>query len=244
MPENTESPEPAMADTPVVPSEVATEPGDHTVKIDGEERQVTLSELRDGYQRQADYTRKTQELASERERLQQAEAIVTALESDPMGTLTALGQAFGVENQSQQPTPSSYEDEWQQEQDPRDQRLQSLEAQVAAQARTHRQQALDKEVVKLKGQYGDFDEKALFHHALTNRIPNLEAAFTHMSYGQVAATAEKLQQEQDITDDKRQSATVAGGKSTQSGAVQPTVTSEKIGSLREAFALAKKQHST
>ena len=243
MPENMDTPEPASADTPVVSTEAATEPADHTVKVDGVEQQVSLSELRDGYQRQSDYTRKTQELASERERLQQAEAIVSALESDPTGTLTALGQAFGVDNRPSQPQQPSY-DEWQDEPDPTSQRLQSLEAQVAAQARTHRQQALDKEVHGLKNRFGDFDEKALFQHALTNRIPNLEAAFAHMRFGEVAATAEKLQQEQAITEGKRSGVPVAGGKSTQSGAVQPNVSAEKPGSLREAFALAKQQHST
>ena len=65
--ENMEATEPASADTPEVSSEAGTEPvGDYTVKIDGEERQVTLNELQDGYQRQADYTRKTQALAEQR----------------------------------------------------------------------------------------------------------------------------------------------------------------------------------
>ena len=140
-----------------------------------------------------------------------------------------------MDNRPSQPQQPSY-DEWQDEADPTSQRLQSLEAQVAAQARTHRQQALDREVNGLKDQYGDFDEKALFQHALTNRIPNLEAAYAHMRFGEVAATAEKLQQEQAITEEKRTGVPVAGGKSTQSGAVQPNVSSEKIGSLREAFA--------
>ena len=50
----------------------ATPTGDtYLVKIDGEEHRVSLEELQNGYQRQADYTRKTQELASERERLAQ-----------------------------------------------------------------------------------------------------------------------------------------------------------------------------
>jgi hypothetical protein len=103
---------------------------------------------------------------------------------------------------------------------------------------------LDKEVGGLKNRYGDFDEKALFQHALTNRIPNLEAAYAHMNFGEMSATAEKLQQEQAIIDEKRTGVPVAGGKSTQSGAVQANVSSEKVGSLREAFALAKQQHST
>ena len=47
-----------------------------TVTVDGEQMDVSQSELINGYQRQADYTRKTQELATERERLAQGEAIV------------------------------------------------------------------------------------------------------------------------------------------------------------------------
>ena len=49
-----------------------TSTGDsYTVKIDGREERVSLNELQNGYQRQADYTRKTQELASERESMAQ-----------------------------------------------------------------------------------------------------------------------------------------------------------------------------
>ena len=71
-------------DNPAALDEVPEEPGDtYLVKIDGEESEVTLKELQDGYQRQADYTRKTQELSAERDRLRHAESIVSALESDP-----------------------------------------------------------------------------------------------------------------------------------------------------------------
>jgi hypothetical protein len=42
------------------------EPEYFAVKIDGEEYQVTLDELQSGYQRQKDYTRKTQQLADQR----------------------------------------------------------------------------------------------------------------------------------------------------------------------------------
>ena len=80
--------------TDVSNTEVSSEA--YTVKIDGVEQSVSLDELRNGYQRQADYTRKTQELATERERLAQGEAIVQALESDPQGAIEALGNAFGV----------------------------------------------------------------------------------------------------------------------------------------------------
>ena len=61
-------------------SEVNAGAEGYVVKVDGVEQRVNLEELQSGYQRQADYTRKTQELARERERLTQAEAIVQALE--------------------------------------------------------------------------------------------------------------------------------------------------------------------
>ena len=45
--------------------ETETSPS-YTVKVDGEEVEVNLDELRNGYQRQADYTRKSQSLAEQR----------------------------------------------------------------------------------------------------------------------------------------------------------------------------------
>lgn len=57
------------------------------VKLDGEELQVPLSEAIAGYQRQADYTRKTQELSQQREQVQFATALQAALDSDPASTL-------------------------------------------------------------------------------------------------------------------------------------------------------------
>jgi hypothetical protein len=51
----------------VADEEAPTEtPQAYTVKVDGDEFEVTLDELRDGYQRQADYTRKSQSLAEQR----------------------------------------------------------------------------------------------------------------------------------------------------------------------------------
>ena len=153
--ENMEATEPAAADNPELRITEPTETSGYTIKVDGEQQQVSLEELQNGYQRQADYTRKTQELASERQRLQQAETIVSALEADPHGTLAALGNALGVEDT---PVPRDDTSSWEDE-DPTAQRVAHLEAQVARQAQTHRKQALDKEVSRLKGQYGNFDEQ-------------------------------------------------------------------------------------
>jgi hypothetical protein len=60
------------------------------VKVDGEVLDVTLKELKAGYQRQADYTRKAQALAAEKESFEQA---VTEF-SDTLGTLQQLDTAW------------------------------------------------------------------------------------------------------------------------------------------------------
>jgi len=226
-------------DNPEASVEVAAEPVDptHLVKVDGQEQEVTLSELRNGYQRQADYTRKTQELASERQRLEQAEAIVSAIETDPTGTLSALSSAYGLSGNQSQSSDDDLDD-----MDPTEHRIASLEAELATHTRTAKQQALDKEVDALHARYGDFDEDALYAHALSNRIPNLDAAYAHMNFGSLATYAGKLHAEEQIRETKR-GAAVQGGSSTQAGVVTSGA-SEKPTSIREAFALAKQQLGT
>jgi len=229
------------ADSPDSSVEVLGEPvGDgYTVKVDGVEEQVSLNELRDGYQRQADYTRKTQELASERGRLQQAEAIVNSLEADPAGTLAALGDAFGVGGTAAQPTGSV--DPWD-EPDPSEQRIASLEARLADQDRLQRRQQVEKQVDQLKEIYGDFNAPELYQHALTHKIGNLEAALTHMRYNDVAAKASKLEQDKERTEAKRGASVVEPSGSKQAGSATEPV--KMVSSIREAFMDAKRSLSS
>ena len=239
MPEETEATESTEAvDNLETSTEVPQEPA-YTVKIDGEEQQVTLEELQQGYQRQADYTRKTQEIAAERDRLQQAEAIVSALEHDPEGTLQTLAHSFNVTSISQQNSNSEvseYEDI-----DPTQKKLVELETKIAKQEQVQRVQRVEREVNTLQEKYGEFDRQELLNHALKNGIPNLEAAYTHWRFNDVKSTADKLSQEQEITNKKRDAAVVTPGGSTQSGTEsEPT---PQVSSLREAFALAKQQLS-
>lgn len=51
--------------------EQPAEPQKFTVKVDGEEKQVTLEELQKGFMMQSDYSRKTQEIAEARRAIQQ-----------------------------------------------------------------------------------------------------------------------------------------------------------------------------
>ena len=229
------------ADSPDSSVEVSQEPAGEsfTVKVDGGEQQVSLEELRDGYQRQSDYTRKTQELASERKRLEQAEAIVSSLESDPEGTLRALGDAFGVGGTAAQPTGSV--DPWD-EPDPSEQRIASLEARLADQDRLQRRQQVEKQVDQLKELYGDFNAPELYQHALTHKIGNLEAALTHMRYNDVAAKASKLEQDKERTEAKRGASVVEPSGSKQAGSATEPV--KMVSSIREAFMDAKRSLSS
>ncbi len=218
--------------------EVPQEPGElYVIKVDGEEHQVTLDELQNGYQRQADYTRKTQEISAERDRLQQAEAIVSALEADPKATLQALAQTLDV---SVDLGGDSFEDD--EYLDPTEKKLRLLEAKMEQQEAAERQRSVDREVLKLQEQYGDFDRRELLNHAVKHKISNLDAAYAHWQFNDVKTTADKLQEERNITETKRSASVITPGGSTQAGTqIQAPQTAT---SIREAFELAKQQLGT
>lgn len=206
-----------------------------TVKVDGQEQAVPLKEALDGYSRQSDYTRKTQELAAERQRLAQAEAIYQALETDPQGTMQALQEAFGIAAQS----ADAADDEWA---DPTEQRIAALEAQIAAQQEAARQAAIDTEIAGLKQTYGDFDESSLLAHAVKFGIPNLEAAYAHMTYNDVLSASQKQAAEEAAIAAKRDAQVVAGGHTAADGVVTAG-SGEKVKSVWDAFRLAQRTHN-
>lgn len=70
--------------------------------VDGEEIEVPLQELRQGYSRTADYTRKTQELAAQREQAQYALTLQRALEANPEETIKLLAGRYGLSFGEQQ----------------------------------------------------------------------------------------------------------------------------------------------
>ena len=208
-----------------------------TVKIDGAEQRVSLNELQNGYQRQADYTRKTQELASERERLAQGEAIVQALEADPEGTISALAGSFGVSVGNQNTLSSEGMDH--EDMDPDEVRLRRIESSIEEQNRALRQQNLQKEVNTLRNKYEnvDFDEKALYAHALKNKINNLDAAFTHMNWDKMQTVAKDAE----IVQEKRAAQIVDGIPGSSEGNVERAV--RAVDSIRDAFSLATQELS-
>jgi hypothetical protein len=72
--------------------EETQETGTYTVKIDGKDVEVTLDELQNGYSRQADYTRKSQVLAEQRQRAEQELAATQQERQRYISQLEQIGQ--------------------------------------------------------------------------------------------------------------------------------------------------------
>jgi hypothetical protein len=67
------------------------------ITVQGQTEMVPLSELRSGFMRQSDYTRKTQEIAELEKAAKWAYDIRQAWETDPEGTAQLFLQAYGID---------------------------------------------------------------------------------------------------------------------------------------------------
>lgn len=209
------------------------------LQIDGEELEVPLKEAVSGYQRQADYTRKTQQLAEERKNVQFAQAIQQALDNDPLATIELLKNHYGLDQQE------SFEEDdiWA---DPMEKQYKQLERRLASFEEQQAMNELERTIGGLQQKYGDdFDANEVVSMALAQGTTNLEAVYKQMAFDRLYSReqaqrelqARKAQQEQKVVQAKRSSGIVAGGSSAQGSSPD----SAPITSLRDAFAAAKSQ---
>lgn len=154
------------------------------VTVDGEELSVPLSELTQGYSRQADYTRKTQELASQRKEAEAALQLQRAFEANPGLTVQILAERQGMSVQqflgmSQQQQNAAAQEAVQEDDyaDPLEQqlaesnrRLQTLEQQIA-QERADRELRSVIEGLKQQYQASDDDIRATIQQAMQMNLP-------------------------------------------------------------------------
>lgn len=214
--------------------------GDHMVplKVDGEVMQVPLREATEHAMRQQDYTRKTQELAAQREAQAEAIAIAEALRANPVETIKVL-QEWYAEGDS--PT-DTIEDE---SLDPLERQVKELDEWRQAQENERAEQALRSELDRMADTYG-VDQEALLRFAVENQIPNLEWAYAVMSQGRSEAEreveSERQAGEQSRLEAKHNAAVVDGGTNRSSGAsTVPMGTPETVRTAEDAFKLAKAQ---
>lgn len=225
-----------QAETPELEQELFdyTEIADKVIKlqVDGEEVVVPVKEALAGYQRQADYTRKTQELSEQRKQVQYASALQEALQSDPAATLQLLNQQYGVATQPQ-------EDEWM---DPAEQQLRQLEQRIAAFEQSKAMDELTRTIDTLQSKYGeDFDTDEVVAKALATGSTDLEAIFKQITFDKVYSKAseatKKLSEEQARVQSKRSAAIVSGGTAAKSPVTTQTAQPK---SVFEAFENAKR----
>ena len=203
------------------------------IQVNGEEIAIPLKEALAGYQRQADYTKKTQELSEQKKRLTYAEALSEALLKDPAQTIQLLGQQYGVNK------PSAEEQEWI---DPSDQKMSNLEKRIAAFEAQKAADDLTRTIDSLQSKYGeDFNADEVVAKALATGQTDLEAIFKQITFDRVYSKAsdanKKLADEQGRLDAKRKAGVVTGGTSSKAS-VQPAKAQPKT--VFEAFEAAKK----
>jgi len=211
-----------------------------SVQVNGEEVQVSLKEALSGYQRQADYTRKTQELSEQKRQVQFGAALQEALQNDPNGTLSLLSQHYGT---VQQPSEEEemYMEPYEKQYKLLDQRLQAFE-------KTKALDDLERTVSSLQTRYGsDFDANEVVSRALAMGSSDLEAVYKQIAFDRIYEDASAVRQIRDKKAEeqtktiqaKRQASVVSGSAK----AVSADVSAKPITSLREAFEAAKRQHA-
>jgi len=212
------------------------------LKVDGEEVAVPLSEALSGYQRQADYTRKTQELAEQQRRAQFGMTLQQALEANPAETLRILQSQYAAEQQQpdepeQQPDAdwtADPNDAWRREIDGRVQRFEALQA----------EQELRVAVGVLQQRYGEqFDPKEVVSAAYAQGRMDLENVYKEIAFdrywqGQQAARQSQGADEAARIEAKSQTSNVHSGNGA-TNAVAPS--SDQPMSIEDAFAAAKQE---
>lgn len=218
------------------------------VRVDGEEMYVPLAEAVQGYQRQADYTRKTQEVAQQRQELQVVAAIKQALENDPAGTIQALSDHYGVNVTPAGVPASSVDDQYDPwgyggATDTPDPRLSQLEQRIAAFEKAQAQQQLEAEIGRLQTKFGEsFNAQEVLAQAVAMGNSDLEQVYKLIDYDRVTSTVRAQQQAasktQKTVEAKKAAQVVSSGGSAGSRAVVDT----PIRSIRDAWSAAKSEY--
>lgn len=231
-----------ITETPDTPTLNVQEYSNHRVpvKLDGEELQIPLSEAIAGYQRQADYTRKTQELSQQREKIEFASSLQAALEKNPAATLSLLSQHYGLPNT---PDVEAVDEE---SFSPEERKIRELDKRVASFEDFQNQQQIEKEISGLQTKYSDFDVKEVVSSALRMNTTDLEGVYKQLAFDKIVAQSklesaakERLKQtENSVLEAKRAASVVSGGSSATSATSDKTA---PITSVADAWAAAKRQ---
>jgi hypothetical protein len=223
-----------------IESAETTDSGEVLFEVDG--KPITVDEARNGYLRQADYTRKTQELAEQRKSLRNAEVLQAALQRDPQATLKALADAYGVGFANQVASTADEDGGWgdvgdTEQVDPRlEELVQWRQQQEVAAAQAH----IQKELTDLESVYGEFDHSEVLRFALDRGFPDVTSAFKAWRFDDVQTELSRRTEEQKRVQAKRD-AQVVEASAGRAGATSAGTPQGGM-SIRDAWLAAKKEH--
>lgn len=197
-----------------------------TVKVAGEEVEMPLSEALAGTMRHADYTRKTQEIAAEKERLAGLERLEHWLEVDPAGTIKALQESLGLTEPLEQEADV----------DPVEARLRAIEQEREKEREELRVRTVVAEANQAlaSNKLDGLAPEDLLQYALDNRVGDLNVAAR--LYKIERAESLKQADVERTVESKRAASVVSGGSSTVPASTVPARPPKM--SLREAFEAA------
>jgi len=214
------------------------------VVVDGEEIEVPVAELLGGYSRTADYTRKSQQLAAQRQELQFANVIAEALAEDPQRAIEYLSQRYGL-----QVAPVQQEEE---------EFLDPLEKQVRDQGRWIEERAkmdadilLERQIAEAQQLWDDVDPREAVAYALQRGWEGrtaIQDAFAALAGQRVLA--ERAAQRQMSTQQQAAEQAAIAAKQRLNGSVEQgagagqgsTVTGpQQASTIAEAWEMAKQQ---
>lgn len=204
--------------------------GDYLVKIkvDGVDKDVPFSQVRDGLMMQDAFTKRTQELASERRALHQANALMASLEADGPGTIRQLAEAYDLDPNGLVPV----------QREPEEQRLVEMRRSLARQNEQLSQQRIQNEIQSLTQQFGEFDVPSVAAFAYQNGL-TMDMAYRAMNFDQLRQQQSNAQQQQVTRQQAIDAQVVHSGATTQRGTVGTPPA--KIDSIQDAWALTRQQ---
>ena len=226
------------------------------VKVDGEEISVPLEEALQGYQRQAAFTQRTQELAEQRRQAEEALRLHQAMQANPGLTVQILADHAGMSveqylglqaAQAQAAQQQSQEPEFD---DPLERELyRERQAREALEARFTQREAdeqLQRAVYGLQQQYGLNDDqvRAVVGAAMQMKlgIEYLPFVYQAMAYQAQQGAQQQVAQQRAMEDQQRQlaaanaSAVVGNGTGVVGGS--PTPANAEYSTYREAIEAA------
>jgi hypothetical protein len=188
-----------------------------TVKVDGEEITVPLAEAAQGYQRQADYTQKTQTLAEKAKKAEAFEALQARLAANPQEVLTALAERYG------QPATSTLEATATDAGEQVDPQLLALNERIAHFEQQEQDRLLEETLSGIEALDPQFNRDEFVREAVDAGIKDISQlegfykiqAFDRVMGGQLANTQKAAD---DATDDAQRQAAAAAASAAQHGA--------------------------